>query len=269
MRFSNMHQHSTFSDGKSSMEDVVRAAIRKNFVSLGFSDHSYTPCDTSYCMMPDRYASYFAEIKRLREKYAGELEILTGLELDYFSEADRSRYDYWIASVHYMLFDGRRYAIDHTRMDQTSCIQMECGGNVLDFCKRYYDLVVKNVERSHADIIGHFDVISKFGVIYEEDPAYQKIAIEALDQAMKTTPIVEMNTGAISRGVKTVPYPHHFLLERVLHNGGEIILSADSHHADTIDCHFTQCCDTLKSVGFDHIVQLRADGFHRIPLTEG
>ena len=37
MRFSNMHQHSVFSDGASTMEDIVQAAIRKNFVSLGFA----------------------------------------------------------------------------------------------------------------------------------------------------------------------------------------------------------------------------------------
>lgn len=266
MRFSNLHQHSTFSDGSSTMEEVVQAAIRKNFVSLGFSDHSYTPCDESYCMLPDRYPGYFAEIRRLKEKYAGQIELYTGLELDYFSEDCRSRYDYWIASVHYMIFGDRVYAVDHTRQDQTACIQLECGGNVYDFCKRYYELVVKNVTRSQADIIGHFDVLSKFGVIYEEDPVYQQIALEALDEAMKTTRMVEMNTGAISRGVKTVPYPHPFLLERVQQNGGEIILSADSHHADTIDCHFAACCSTLKELGFDHIVQLRYNGFRRVPL---
>jgi histidinol-phosphatase (PHP family) len=266
MRFSNMHQHSVFSDGTSTMEDVVQAAIRKNFVSLGFSDHSYTACDLTCCMMPEQYPAYFAELRRLKEKYAGQIELLTGLELDYFSEADRSQYDYLIGSVHYLIFGDRVYGVDHMREAQTSCIQLECGGNVYDFCKRYYDQMVRHITRSRPDIIGHFDVISKFGVIYEEDPVYQQIAVEALDECMKTTSLVEMNTGAISRGWRTKPYPHDFLLKRVLHNGGEIILTSDSHHADTIDCHFTESLDILQNAGYDHVVQLRADGFRRVPL---
>lgn len=268
MRFSNLHQHSVFSDGASTMEEVVQAAVRKNFVSIGFSDHSYTPCDGSYCMRKEQYESYFAEIARLREKYAAQIDVLTGLELDYYSEEDRSRYDYWIASVHYVPWDGFYYAIDHSKEMQLKCIQTACNGSLLDFCKRYYDLVVRNVTRSKADIVGHFDVISKFGLLNEEDPKYQKIAIEALDEVMKTTSLIEMNTGAISRGKKKVPYPHTFLLERIRQNGGEVILSADSHHAATIDCFFPECCEMLRMLGYDHIVRRTAKGFERVSLHQ-
>ena len=50
MRYSNLQTHSVFSDGKHSLEENVRSAIEKGMCSLGFSDHSFTPCDTSYCM---------------------------------------------------------------------------------------------------------------------------------------------------------------------------------------------------------------------------
>ena len=40
MRFSNLHTHSTFSDGKNTPEEIVLSAIEKNFLSIGFSDHS-------------------------------------------------------------------------------------------------------------------------------------------------------------------------------------------------------------------------------------
>lgn len=266
MRFSNLHQHSTFSDGASTMEEVVRAAIDRNFVSIGFSDHSFTPCDTSYCMKLEQYEDYFAEIQRLREKYAGQINVLTGLELDYDSEADRSRFDYWIASVHYLLFDGRCYPIDHTRQQQLDCIEHECGGSLLTFSRRYYADVVRNVTRSKPDLVGHFDVISKFGLLDEEDPAYQKIALEALDEVMRVTNRIEMNTGAISRGVRQVPYPNPFLLKRILENGGEVVLSADSHRADTIDCHFRECVEQLKQLGFDHISRLTGSGWEQVPL---
>lgn len=266
MRFSNLHQHSTFSDGIHSMEEVVQAAIARNFVSIGFSDHSFTPCDTSYCMKAERYPDYFSEIHRLKEKYVGQIDVLTGLELDYYSTEDRTKFDYWIASVHYLPVAGELYAIDHAKEIQEKCIAQACRGDWLDFCKRYYDLIARHVSQCKPDIVGHFDVIAKFGLLDETNPNYQEIALEALDEVMKTCPLIEMNTGAIARGIRKMPYPHVFLLERILQNGGEVILSADSHRKETIDCFFPECCELLKQTGFDHVVQRWSDGFHRIPL---
>ena len=69
MRYSNLHTHSVFSDGKHSLEENVRSAIEKGMCSLGFSDHSFTPCDTSYCMDLTRYAACRQEIDRLKAAY--------------------------------------------------------------------------------------------------------------------------------------------------------------------------------------------------------
>ena len=50
MRYSNLHTHTSFSDGKADMDAFIREAQEKNMLSIGFSDHSYTPCDLTYCM---------------------------------------------------------------------------------------------------------------------------------------------------------------------------------------------------------------------------
>ena len=62
---SNLHTHTHFCDGKDSPEEMVQAAIRAGFVSLGFSGHSFTPCDMSYCMLPESIPLYKAEIRSL------------------------------------------------------------------------------------------------------------------------------------------------------------------------------------------------------------
>ncbi|HIZ55853.1 MAG TPA: hypothetical protein H9671_06570, partial [Firmicutes bacterium] len=49
---SNLHTHSCFSDGRDTPEEIVREALRKGFISLGFSDHSPTPY-FSDCNMPE------------------------------------------------------------------------------------------------------------------------------------------------------------------------------------------------------------------------
>ncbi len=55
MRFSNLHTHTTFSDGVGTVRENIESAIAKNMLSLGFSDHSFTACDTSYCMKLEDY----------------------------------------------------------------------------------------------------------------------------------------------------------------------------------------------------------------------
>ena len=62
MRFSNFHQHTTFSDGKATIEQTVQRAIELNFEAIGISDHSYTPFDTTYCMKKERETEYLEEI---------------------------------------------------------------------------------------------------------------------------------------------------------------------------------------------------------------
>ena len=46
----NLHTHTTWCDGKNTAEEMVRSAIESGFDVLGFSGHSYTSFDESYCM---------------------------------------------------------------------------------------------------------------------------------------------------------------------------------------------------------------------------
>ena len=266
MRFSNFHTHSCFSDGKNTPEEMVCSAIERGFTALGFSDHSETKCDLSYCMKLADYPAYFKTINDLKEKYAGRIDVLLGLELDYYSEIIREGLDYTIGSVHYICANGECHPIDHSREQQEHCIRMLCGGDPVEMAKRYYDILVEHIERCRPSIIGHFDVITKFGIFDNAPDRYYDIAREALDAAMKVCPVVEMNTGAISRKKRDLPYPADFLLRRVKENGGEIILSADTHAADTIDCFFPESVEILRGVGFDHIVSMNKNGFYRVDI---
>lgn len=267
MRFSNLHTHSVFSDGKNTPEEIVLSAIEKNFVSIGFSDHSHTPCDESYCMLTPAYPEYFKTVLDLKKKYEAEIDVLLGMELDYYSELVREPLDYVIASVHYIVdHNGYCHPIDHSLEQQQDCIAMICDGDRVEMAKRYYELMVKNVERVKPDVVGHFDVITKFGLFDGDLPEYRRVAIEALDEVMKVCPRIEMNTGAISRKKRDLPYPADFLLHRILENGGEVILSADSHAKETLDCFFPESVDILRQVGFKTLSYLDKNGFHKMDI---
>ena len=91
---SNLHTHTTFCDGSATAEELVKEAIEKGFVSLGFSGHAYASYGLSYCIKDEE--SYRREIIRLKEKYKGDIEIYLGIEEDAFEPADRTKYEYLI-----------------------------------------------------------------------------------------------------------------------------------------------------------------------------
>jgi len=112
---SNYHTHTTFCDGKNTPEEMVLRAIELGCPELGFSGHSYLPFGTDYCMTPEKTRQYQDEIRRLQEKYAGQIKILLGIEQDYFSETSTEGYDYVIGSVHSVRKDGCDLEVDHSR----------------------------------------------------------------------------------------------------------------------------------------------------------
>ena len=85
MYWSNYHSHSTFCDGRSSMEDFVKYAIAKGLKKYGFSSHAPLPFSTFWNMNLDDLPEYQMEFYRLKEKYASKIELYIGLELDYIN----------------------------------------------------------------------------------------------------------------------------------------------------------------------------------------
>lgn len=70
-------------------ERIVRRAIQAGIEILGFSDHNPWPhfpadFDSSVRMEPQYLPGYCQSVRRLRDKYKDEIEILLGLEAEYF-----------------------------------------------------------------------------------------------------------------------------------------------------------------------------------------
>ena len=108
----NLHQHTTFCDGKDTPEEVVLAAIDKGFGGIGFSSHCYMDYAKYYCMPLDKVDTYRAEIARLKEKYGHLIDIFCGIEFDICCPERPEGFDYVIGSIHGLRFDGIDYEFD-------------------------------------------------------------------------------------------------------------------------------------------------------------
>lgn len=259
---SNLHTHTIFCDGKNTPEEVVLAAIEKGFSSIGFSGHGYTPFDLSYCIKD--IDGYMSEIKRLREKYKKDIEVYLGVEEDAFHPACRENFDYIIGSSHYYLVDGEYYPIDSDFEGFKKCLSL-FEGNPVRMAHAYYKPFCEYVNKRKPDIVGHFDLITKYDEleksIFLEDKAYLKTAEEYIENASRSGCLFEVNTGAIARGLRTSPYPYENLLRVLKRAGNGIVLSADSHETLTLAYNFDEVKAMLKDLGFTHTYMLYGGKF--------
>ena len=76
--------------------------------------------------------------------------------------------------------------------------------------------------------------------------------------------VVELNTGAISRGYRTAPYPSIPLLRHLKDLNGKIIVTSDCHNKAHLTCWYDEAAELLKSCGFRSVMQLRKHGFEEI-----
>ena len=266
MRYVNIHNHTVFSDGKNTVSENIEEAVRLGMGAIGFSDHSYTAIDERYCMMPDQYAAYEREIRTLAAKYEEKIPVFLGIELDHYSEPIPFKLDYTIASVHYIVKGGAVHAIDNTPEKQLRCFEESFGGDRVAMAEAYYENLTTHVKQTRPTLVGHFDVITKFSLIPEEDKRYRDLARDALTDVVKYCPYVEINTGAISRGWRTTPYPQEYLLSHLKQIGGRPVLGADSHRIENLTFAFDEAIELLRSYGFPSIFAFGKNGYEEVKI---
>jgi histidinol-phosphatase (PHP family) len=240
---SNLHTHSIYSDGRDTPEEIVEKAIDIGFTSIGFSEHA-EDCsgDDDITLKKNDYPDYFNLLDQLKEKYSNKIKIYKGLELDAYSYDPEIDLNYTIGSVHYLKKDNEYYAVDESLDNLKENIDLF--GGEKPFLITYFDTMLSFAKRSSYNILGHFDLYTKFNsiepLINTNSKTYRDMTINALEEIVTLGKIVEINTGAISRGYRTTPYPQDFLIKRLIELNAPIIISSDSHSIDTLNYYFSK-----------------------------
>lgn len=263
----NFHTHTTFCDGNNTPEEIVLYAIDNGFSAIGFSGHGYTPFDLTYCMKDTE--GYIGEITGLKSRYGKKIDIYCGVEEDIFSYAERDNFDYIIGSSHYFYKNGEYYSIDTDYDCFKECLRV-FNDDVLMLADAYYGTFVDYIKKRKPDIVGHFDLITKFDetdtMRFLNNDKYFKIAEKYIKEAMKADVIFEVNTGAMARGLRKTPYPGEDLLYIMKEHGAKLILSSDSHGVETLSFGFDETKKLLRFVGFDCVYELSGGKFKKRPI---
>lgn len=160
------HVHSTWSDGRNSLEEMIRAALDRGYRYVGISEHSQIAA-YAHGLDTARLQEQSAEIDRLQKKYE-TIRILKGIEVDILSDgnldlddASLSRLDFVIASVHSAF-----------RLDEKAQTERIC----------------RAIANPLVDILGH-----PTGRILQGRPGYAVNLDEVLKTALRHKKCIEIN----------------------------------------------------------------------------
>ena len=271
----NYHMHSNFSDGKADPEEYVKAAIEKGFVSIGFTEHGPTKFKKHWELNPERVDEYFAEIKRLKEFYADRIEIYCGLELDFLPGIESNDFyehelDYRIGSIHYFFDDEDIYGIDCRFEDFKKTVFDYFSGDVKKMVCEFYSRITQMVEKFRPEIIGHFDLIkinnTQNQFFHEGESWYKDEVMKVLEYISSKGTMLDVNTGGITRGFLTDPYPSAWAIREAASLKIPVTLNSDAHSPEHIDGNFELVTQILKDAGYREKMILRGGKWESVNL---
>ncbi|MBF0314592.1 MAG: histidinol-phosphatase [Oligoflexia bacterium] len=243
----DLHNHSLYSDGKSTPEEIVLSAIDKRLDVIGISDHAPVGFkDARWSIRREKIDEYIYVLGELKEKYKDKITLLTGLEVDYYKDCDEhikalrlTRFDYTIGSVHFFSIKkavGDYYGIDSSPIELAAAI-VQAKGVVQNVCQDYFTYIVKAAKSGYFSFVGHFDLIKKYNFdstyFVESEEWYQTMSKLALAEIAAANIPMEINTSASRKGHNDY-YPSKFLVEEARRLGITLITNSDSHHKDEV-----------------------------------
>ena len=260
MKMSTYHLHTTFSDGENTAEEMILEAIARKCPEIGFSDHAPLPFKETWAMDEDAVPEYVKALEELREKYKDKIKVYIGIEQDYYSPELKWKPDYIIGSVHYIKHGDDYLPLDLSPSATRENIEKYYDGDACAYCEDYYALVADVYNKTKCDIIGHFDLIIKFNeklpLIDTSAPRYIEAENKALKALLNTPAHFEVNTGAITRGYRTKPYPSEEVIKLISDNGGSLVLNTDTHSTFSLDMHLDAYARIFDKVGISYIKSL-------------
>ena len=267
----NYHTHTTFCDGKNTPEENVTAAIQKGFAHLGFSAHSLYPFSRAGNLNHTEHAAYAQEIRRLQKKYADRISIHLGFEADYIPGFCAPRFanyadfapDFLIGSVHFVYDKNTLYAVDDTPQILLDAVRTVYNGDAKKAVCAYFAAERDMLSCGDFTILGHADLIRKFNGklrLFDEAAKWYQREVQATAQAIARAGVIaEINTGAISRGHMSDPYPSDYFLSLLHERNVPVMINSDAHAQDALDCAFDEARARAKKAGYTETAFL-ADG---------
>lgn len=277
MNLTNYHSHCSYCDGRAPLEDFIKEAIRQGFTSYGISSHAPLPFPTHWTMEWEQVPAYLAEARRLRQKYAGQIELYIGMEIDYLDEESNpsvARFrdlplDYRIGSVHLLTDDaGEVVDIDVAADAFRVLVDERFAGDLDRVIHLYYNRLLRMIALGGFDILGHADKMHYNASCYRpgllDEPWYEALMRNYFSEIARRDIIVEVNTKALYMLGTFYPNERYFGLLHEL--GIRVQVNSDAHFPDKINTGRPEALAALMQAGHREVMELHQGVWAEVPI---
>jgi histidinol-phosphatase (PHP family) len=233
----------------------IEAARAAGLLAIGVADHLplLPRHDPELSMETCDLGDYVAEVRELKEAFPGF--VLLGIEADYRPETisgvrallESEPFDYVIGSVHHL---GDWGFDDPRQMDGYDSREID------DIWVDYLELVGEAAESGLFTILGHLDLVKKFG--YRPTSTLDGELDRVVERIARAGVLIEINTAGLHKPVQEA-YPSVDILRRLRDAKVAITFGSDAHRPEEVGRDFAHAIDLAQEAGYDEFAILEPD----------
>ncbi len=224
----NYHMHTTrckHAYGRD--EEFVKEAIKNGYTSIGFSDHCVwkykSICRSRIRMELTEFYDYKKSVLALKEKYQKEIEILFGMEVEYFPE-----YMDWMKAFiqkedfDYLIFGNHFYQSEEMGIYYGSCDPC--------YVDSYFEQCIEGMKTGIYSYLAHPELIMRNSYLNWNDEMEAKF-LKVCQVAKELDLPLEYNVLGLQYNLQNQCecYPHTKFWELAKEVGNKVIIGMDAH----------------------------------------
>ncbi len=265
--------HSTYGDGTGRIWEFAQAAQRAGLIAFGFSEHLPEPnhrtfrAEVLFTGRRDRswYDDYVEDVETARHGFAGSVDILCSIEIDYIrgarewvrSQLARLDLDYVVGSVHYVRLDDEDVCIDADQESAAEAVKRAGGEEALFLL--YLDHVRELLQWGIVDVVAHFDLVKMHFGAFPETPRLRTAVEETLELMRTTRAVLEINTRGLKKPCRRM-YPEPWILRLAARIGVPLTLSDDSHCPEDVGFMLEEAAQLAHEAGYRQLTRFHTGG---------
>lgn len=242
-------------------EEYAEVALSRNLRGYTITCHNPMPdgFGERVRMSQAEFPAYLQLVAQTREKYEGQLDVLLGLECDYFPGYERfleqqigsAEFHYILGSVHPQQMEFReRFATESPQ----------------EFQQLYFDQLAQAAETGLFDTLSHPDLVKNMTWRDWDRERIWPDILRCLDRVAETDVAIELNT---SGAKKTIPEmnPSTPMLAAACERGIPVVIGADAHRPHRVGDLFEEALRSLVAAGYEQVSYFRKRVRHEVPIS--
>ncbi|MDD3627796.1 MAG: histidinol-phosphatase [bacterium] len=250
------HVHSEFSvDSQTSLIEFCDEALRKGILEMGFSEHiDLDPKDPGCNFYND--LQYGRDLNILKSLFGSSIILKKGVEITYQPQyldkieqiLSEISVDFVIGSIHFVN-DWNVSSSNEEDVSKFKTIKPQ------EAYTQYFLRLLELVKTGLFDVIGHFDIIARYGHIYYGDynPGdYSETISQIIRTIIESGKVIEINTSGLRNSPKHT-YPHFEIIKKYAELGGDtVVFGSDAHYVKFLGYEFSKAYDLARSAGIKY-----------------